>query len=98
VPFIDTTGEFNLAGIVKQFKDSGGSVLISGIQRQPKEVLQKTGLYDFIGKDHFFEHTGDAINYALTRINISKCWGCRHFAFRECATLSQPPASNTMET
>ena len=27
---------------------------------QPKEILKKTGLYDIIGEEHFFEHTGDA--------------------------------------
>jgi sulfate permease, SulP family len=52
-------------------------------------LLQKTGLYATIGEGHFFEHTGEAINYALNEINQNKCLGCKHFAFRECDKLSE---------
>jgi SulP family sulfate permease len=88
VPFIDSTGESNLAGIVKHFNKSGGTVLISEIQPQPKEYLQKTGLSDQIGDHHFFGHTGEAIGYALEKLDHHKCLDCKHFAFRECAALS----------
>ncbi|WP_404332741.1 SulP family inorganic anion transporter [Mesobacillus maritimus] len=87
VPFMDMTGESNFASIVNHFSQHG-IVIISGIQQQPKELLQKTGLYATIGEDHFFEHTGEAINYALNEINQNKCLGCKHFAFRECGRLS----------
>lgn len=92
VPFMDTTGESNLAGLFEQFAKRGGVVLVSGIQSQPLEMLKGTGLYDRIGESRFFEHTGDAINYALTRLDKNQCIGCRHFAFHECAALSQPAA------
>nr|WP_309099122.1 sulfate permease [Fredinandcohnia onubensis] len=87
VPFMDTTGEGRLASIVQNFSKQG-IVLISGIKPQPKSVLHKTGLYEVIGEENFFEHTGDAIDYALTQINDNKCLGCRHFAFKECQALS----------
>ncbi|WP_026575160.1 SulP family inorganic anion transporter [Bacillus sp. UNC438CL73TsuS30] len=87
VPFMDTTGEAILASIVRHFSKSG-IVIISGLNAQPERVLQKTGLYQMIGKDHFFEHTGEAIQYALDQINKNKCLGCKHFAFRECSKLS----------
>jgi SulP family sulfate permease len=87
VPFMDTTGEANLASIVKHFSKNG-IVLISGINAQPESVLKKTGLHESIGAEHFFEHTGEAINYALTHLEENKCLGCRHFAFKECKKLS----------
>jgi sulfate permease, SulP family len=87
VPFMDTTGEANLASIVKHFSKNG-IVLISGINNQPEAVLKKTGLYQIIGADHFFEHTGEAIDYALGHIDLNKCSGCKHFAFKECSELS----------
>lgn len=87
VPFMDTTGESNLAYIVKDFSKHG-TVLISGIKPQPKSVLEKTGLYNTIGAEHFFEHTGEAINYALSHLDKGRCVGCKHFAFRECEVLS----------
>ncbi|WP_053365406.1 SulP family inorganic anion transporter [Bacillus sp. FJAT-27245] len=87
VPFMDTTGESHLSSIVKDFS-AQGRVLITGLKPGPLELLKKTGLYDFIGREHFFSHTGDAINFALKELDKDKCLGCKHFAFRECATLS----------
>lgn len=88
VPLMDTTGASNLAKVVKDVKSYGGTVLVSGIQPQPREVLQRTGLEDVIGKEHFFHHTGEAIDFALSQLDRQKCLGCRHFVFRECAALS----------
>jgi len=87
VPFMDTTGAATFSTIVQDFSKQG-IVLISGINAQPKTVLDKTNITTLIGKEHFFEHTGDAINYALTHLNEEKCQGCRHFAFNECVSLS----------
>lgn len=91
VPFMDTTGEANFSSIIRDFSKNG-IVLISGINPQPKKVLIKTGLFQEITEEHFFEHTGDAINYALKHLNKHKCEGCRHLCFRECASIS-----NTVE-
>ncbi|WHZ05265.1 sulfate permease [Neobacillus sp. YX16] len=94
VPFMDTTGEANLASIVSHFSKNG-IVIISGIKEQPKNVLKSTGLYDVIGQEHFFEHTGDAIQFALSELDRNKCLGCKHFAFKECKKLS---AQEVMES
>lgn len=88
VPLMDTTGEANLASIVSHFSKNG-IVIISGINEQPKNVLMRTGLYDKIGHEHFFENTGEAIEFALKQVDTNKCLGCRHFAFRECTKLSK---------
>ncbi|WP_025688655.1 SulP family inorganic anion transporter [Paenibacillus zanthoxyli] len=88
VPFMDTTGESNLAGLVRHLESSGGKLLISSIQPQPLELLRKTGLYERIGAARFYDHTGEAINEALRTISREQCIGCRHAAFRECAALS----------
>ncbi|MNF91678.1 putative transporter [compost metagenome] len=88
VLYVDTTGESKLARVVKEFTKVGGSVLIAEIQPQSLEVFKKTELYLLIGRDHFFEHTGEAIDYALARIEHDKCIGCKHFVFRECETIS----------
>ncbi|WP_312109333.1 SulP family inorganic anion transporter [Brevibacillus reuszeri] len=88
VPFMDMTGEANLAKVVRHCINQGTTVLISGIQPQPKEILQRTELDSLVGESHFFAHTGDAINYALSKLDLDKCLGCKHFAFRECSTLS----------
>lgn len=89
VPFIDTTGEAYFRNIVQHFKNQGGVLLISGAQSELKTTLIKNGLYAEIGKENFFYHTGEAINCALRHLNKAKCVGCKHFAFHECAQLSQ---------
>lgn len=96
VPFMDITGESNLASLVNHFESFGGMVLVSGAQPQPLEVLKKTGLYTLIGEKHFFEHTGDAINYGLSQLDLNKCLGCKHFAFRECEMLSRKESQSDM--
>ncbi|QIZ07871.1 sulfate permease [Priestia megaterium] len=91
VPLMDTTGEATLSSIVRHFSKNG-IVMISGLNPQPENVLKKTGLYQIIGEEHFFEHTGEAIQYALEHINKNKCLGCKHYAFRECKKLSAAEA------
>jgi SulP family sulfate permease len=65
-------------------------VLIAGMKHQPKDVLKRTGLYPLIGENHFFEHTGEAIDYALTQLDTNQCIGSKHYVFRECGLLSNP--------
>lgn len=89
VPFMDTTGEGYFRNIVHHFHHTGGILLISGASPKLRETLHKNGLLDEIGSKYFFDHTGEAINYALSQLQTSKCLGCKHFAFRECDELSQ---------
>ncbi len=90
VPYMDTTGVSNLESIVEHFQKHGGTILVSGLQSQPKEVMSKTGLDQIIELNHFFDHTGDAINYALKHLDAHQCLGCKQFAFEECSQLSAP--------
>jgi SulP family sulfate permease len=91
VPFIDTTGESYFRNIVHHFKKQGGLLLVSGIQSEIKATLEKNGLYDEIGENNFFVHTGEAITFALEHLDKKKCEGCKHFAFHECTRLSEQP-------
>lgn len=88
VPYMDTSGEAVLAGLIGRIRKEGGTLLVSGLRKQPKGLMKKTGLYEQIGKSHLFEHTGQAIDNALTLLAPDKCKGCTKFAFRECASLS----------
>lgn len=90
VPYLDTTADQHLMEIVRKVRDNGGLVLISGLQEQPRELLKRTGSYEEIGSEHFFDHTGEAIAFALTKLENRKCIGCKHFAFQECTLLSSP--------
>ena len=88
VPFLDMTGETHLFELVRAVRESGGTVLVSGIQEQPHRLIRRTKLYDLIGTEHFFSSSGEAIDYAMRLLDKEKCRGCLQFAFRECGTLS----------
>ena len=90
VPYLDTSGNDILAGVTERIKNSGGTLLITGIREQPKDMMIKSGLYHKIGAGNYFEHTGQVLNNALNRLDKDLCKGCRHFAFRECKELCQP--------
>ncbi|UAC47666.1 STAS domain-containing protein [Bacillus aquiflavi] len=93
VSLIDATGEGNLSSLVNDFQKMNGIILISGIREQPLEMLKISGLYEKIGAEHIFEHTGEAINYGLSLLNYDHCKGCRFAAFRECDSFKQREVS-----
>ena len=85
---IDTTGEAYLEKVVKHFQERGILILISGLQKQPKQFLKKTELYGKIGDEHIFDRLGEALSYALNHLDHNQCKGCKHYAFRECNPLA----------
>ncbi|WP_019240743.1 MULTISPECIES: SulP family inorganic anion transporter [Bacillus] len=85
---LDTTGENNLKSIISQLKKNDCQVLIAGLHGQPLEIVKLTGLYNEIGKQHFFHDTNKAIHYGISLISNETCHNCRHFAFKECKKLS----------
>lgn len=102
VPFIDTTGEEYFRNIVTHFKAEGGKLLVTGTHPTLKAILDANGLSEKIGHENFYYNTGDAINEAIRHIQYKECIGCKHFAFRECQSLSlgteDEPISHLLET
>jgi SulP family sulfate permease len=93
VPFIDTTGEEYFRNILRDFKSTGGSIFVTGVQPDLKKIFDQNGLTEEIGEHNFYMHTGDAINRAIGCLNRNACIGCKHFAFRECEQLSSKKIS-----
>jgi SulP family sulfate permease len=87
VPVIDATGEKALRAILEECERSEVLLLVSGLQPQPREVLESTGLLACIGPEHLFTRTGPALNVAITRMDVKLCSYCPHFVFRECEEL-----------
>ena len=89
VPYIDSTGEEYFRSIVENFKSNGGEVIVTGVQPRLEEMLRRNGLYDLIGQQNFYRTTGEAITAAFDYINLKKCIGCKHFAFKECQIVAE---------
>jgi SulP family sulfate permease len=87
VPVVDATGEKALRNIWEGCKKKGVVLLISGLQPQPQDVLESTGLLSLVGQERFFARTGPALNAAISRMDVKVCSYCPHFVFRECEDL-----------
>jgi SulP family sulfate permease len=87
VPVLDATGEKALSAILEACEKGGVLLLISGLQPQPREILESTGLLARIGPAHIFTRTGPALNLAIMRMDAKTCSYCPHFVFRECEEL-----------
>src|SRR5690625_1218123 len=86
VSLIDVTGEANLASLVLDYQNMGGTVLIAELEEDPLKMLEMSGLSVVIGPEHFFKTTTEAINYALTLIDPKNCPICSRKGYSECQT------------
>lgn len=89
VSLIDATGEANLATFVKDFIAKGGTVLITELHEEPMTILRQSGLAEVIGEEHFFSDTTKAINYALGRVDVTKCIHCQKVGATSCRVFKQ---------
>jgi SulP family sulfate permease len=89
VPVVDATGERALHSIWDHCRKHHVNLYISGLQPQPAEVLESTGLLDIIGRKNFFPRTGPAIDAAMTKMDVGICLTCPRSAFLECADLKK---------
>lgn len=67
VPVMDATGAAAMRTLVDRLARRRILVLVSGLQDQPRQVLERTGILHEITRDghHLFERTDDAIAHAL---------------------------------
>lgn len=87
VPFIDATGEGNLASLVANFQKTNGIILVSGISEQPLKILKTSGLYEKIGPDHIFPTTKEAVEYGATLLTSHLCKSCQQKKQTECVAF-----------
>ncbi|MDX6766692.1 MAG: SulP family inorganic anion transporter [Candidatus Methylacidiphilales bacterium] len=64
VSAMDATGLNALESIVERLKQRGGTVILSGIHRQPLELLRKAGFITVIGRENFCATFDDALQRA----------------------------------
>lgn len=67
VPVMDATGAAAMRTLVDRLARRRILVVLSGLQPQPRQVLERTGILQEITRDghHLFERTDDAISHAL---------------------------------
>lgn len=68
VPYLDATGLHALEGAVQSFQRRGTRVMLSAIQPQPLEMLQRSGAMRTIGGDNVFKDTPAALREARRQL------------------------------
>jgi SulP family sulfate permease len=61
VPFVDSTGAHNLAGLVKSSSREGITVLLSGVNESVRQTLRRTGIEDLVGAENVLPHIDKAV-------------------------------------
>ncbi len=97
VPMMDATGERALLTIAKSCQRHRVRLMISGLQPQPAEMLESTGLLKMIGKENIFQRTGLSIDSALAKMELGICATCPFAAFQECSSLKAKGIKETLE-
>jgi SulP family sulfate permease len=70
VPVMDATGASALESMVDRLSHRGVLVFISGLQDQPRAVLERSGILDKVsrGRDHVFDTSEEAIEHARLHV------------------------------
>jgi len=98
VPVVDATGERALLNIEESCRRNNVRLMVTGLQPQPLEVLESTGLLAKLGAHNVFARTGPAIDSALAQMELGICATCPYTAFRECAELKLKGVAETLES
>lgn len=64
VPFIDSTGVHNLSNLCKMCQHMKIQVILSGVNDEVMNVLEKSGFDDFLGKENICSHINGALERA----------------------------------
>jgi SulP family sulfate permease len=70
VPVMDATAIHGMRRLVNTCQKHSIKVFITGVKPQPKEVLKKSGLYDQIKEEHFFQTIEEAKEMYLKSISL----------------------------
>ena len=65
---IDATGEEVIGNLHERLGQGGVRVLIARPKRQTMQIMDRSGLADEIGREHFFRTRTDAIEYARAQL------------------------------
>jgi SulP family sulfate permease len=68
VPIMDTTGLVALEDIYYDLKRRGCQLLLSGLQPEVRQLLERTGLLDRIGLENCFDSTDAAVESLTSRL------------------------------
>ena len=64
VPFIDSTGINNLTNLCRMSQKEKITIILSGVNESVNQTLEKSSIYDLVGKDNICPNINDALDRA----------------------------------
>ncbi len=84
INFIDVAGAELLAHEAKLTREAGGTLYLCNLKPAVRDLLERGGFLDSIGRDCVFEAKDDAIRAIYARLESSRCRTCDVRLFTEC--------------
>ena len=85
INFIDVAGAELLVHEAKLTREAGGMLYLCNLKPQVRDLLERGGFLDAIGRDCVFEAKDDAIRAIYARLDSTRCRSCEARIFIECA-------------
>jgi SulP family sulfate permease len=87
INFIDVAGAELLVAEAKLSRDAGGALYLCNLKPAVRELLERGGHLDHIGRDRVFGTKEEAIRTIYARLEAPRCRDCPARIFNECATV-----------
>jgi len=71
---MDATALNALESVVERFQHHGGVVILSGLHRQPLDMLRKAGFVEIIGRPNLVPHFDAALIRARELLAVTGRW------------------------
>jgi SulP family sulfate permease len=89
INFIDIAGAEWLMREGNRLKKRGGGLYLCNPKESVAAFLQKSGVIDSLGEDHFFDSKSEAIQSIFLRLERDKCRQCERRIFQECQSVKR---------
>ncbi len=86
INFIDVAGAELLVHEAKLTREGGGALYLCNLKPAVREVLERGGFLDLIGRANVFHNKDDAIRAIYARLDAARCHTCDSRIFVECRT------------
>ena len=95
INFIDVAGAELLVQEAKLTREAGGMLYLCNLKPPVRDLLERGGFLDSIGRDCVFEAKDDAIRAIYARLDSARCRSCEARIFIECAATLPDGSSRT---
>jgi SulP family sulfate permease len=86
INFIDVAGAELLVQQARITREAGGTLYLCNLKPAVREILERGGFLDLIGRDRVFATKDEAIGAIYARLDAAICRGCTARIFNECKT------------